>query len=79
MIETVATLTGVYLVGFLLINILVRRGLRDVPAAHGQIVGTQIGCIVAIAWPVAIPALLAFAIYRLAIIAIAQWNGDGHG
>lgn len=42
---------GVYVTGFILIQLLTKLSLRSEPTAHGQIVGHQIGCIVGLLWP----------------------------
>jgi hypothetical protein len=47
-----------WFVGFLLLQLLTRLLLRHEPTAHGQIVGRQIGRIVGLFWPVALPALI---------------------
>lgn len=44
-----------YIVGFVAITVAVRLMLRSEPTAHGQIVGRQVGCIIAALWPVALP------------------------
>ena len=47
-----------YVAGVFLIVVLTRLVLRSEPMAHGQIVGTQIGCLVALFWPVALPIII---------------------
>ncbi len=44
-----------YLAGFAAIMVLTRLSLRSEPTAHGQIVGRQMGFIVGLFWPIAIP------------------------
>ena len=48
----------VYVAGLIGIVMLVRIALKNEPTAHGQIVGRQVGCIVAVLWPIAVPLLI---------------------
>lgn len=46
---------GIWLAGFVIIQIAVRLMLKSEPTAHGQIVGRQFGCIIGLVWPIALP------------------------
>ena len=49
-------LTYLIVAGLIVVGTLI--ALRGEPTAHGQIVGFQVGCILAVLWPIAIPWIL---------------------
>ena len=61
---SIPTAIGIYVAVFVLLQILTKLALRGEPTAHGQIVGRQIGCIVALFWPIAVPFLMIFFAWR---------------
>lgn len=59
-----------YGIGFALIVGAVHWSLRKEPTAHGQIVGRQMGCLVALLWPIALPW---FALVGIAVLVSKAW------
>ena len=53
---------------------LVRWSLCGEPTAHGQIVGTQIGCLIAMLWPLALPFVAVMLILGALFVAF-EWIG----
>lgn len=53
-----------WLAGFVLVMVLVAIALKTEPTAHGQIAGRQIGCVIAVVWPIAVPFLVIVALHH---------------
>lgn len=64
LVETAGAAVLIWLIGFIVITVLVQFGLRSEPTAHGQSVGTQIGCIAALLWPIVLPWILIVLVWQ---------------
>lgn len=56
---------AIYLIGYVLFQMLVKVCLRSEPTAHGHIVGTQMGCVVGLVWPILIALIPVAAIWSV--------------
>lgn len=67
----ISELAIAYLIGLVAVVVLVQWAISGEPTAHGQIVGTQIGCLIALVWPLA---LLWFALIGAGHLVRQGWS-----
>lgn len=58
LIGWIASWIGIWIIGFAVVVLAMHFLTRSEPTAHGRIIAMQIGCVAALLWPVAVPAIL---------------------
>lgn len=68
---TLSTVLTIYAIGFATVIAAMWLALRKEPTAHGQIVGTQMGCLLALLWPLA---LVYGVIFGIGFAGVKAWQ-----